>query len=562
MIPTADPPDTSNRTQGLRGVRFPGVDGILRKVLPLPPGGMLESTLLVLLACCISLGQGQDRNWDLLNYHLYNAFSLVDGRFARDLYPVGIQSYFSPLLDVPYYLLSVRLLPGLPRVVAFLAGIPFGLLILVVLRIARIALPAKTPEEAWLAPIATAIGISGTATWSEIGTTYGDIPVAVLGLAGLLAPLSLLANRATMQRRPWHLAMLLAGFLIGCAAGLKPTACILAPGGLAALSLTAGTMRRAGTGAIVFCLGWAAGFVLTYGWWGWLLDRRFGNPFFPMFNQVFASPFVPAVNNPDTRFMPRDVMQALFYPFFWLRGRAFVVAEVDVRDPRFALAYISIATLAICGLVRRVRFQARAGLPPVAAAICIFIVVSYVAWEGLFSILRYALGLEVLTGIVIVLGLRAAANFLPWARGSATRLPVACAIVMIAIVAVSSRPGWGRLRHYGASTFDIHAPAIPDGATIILADKPIGFAAPFLRGKDIAFVGIVDVPASGLLHDAIQRRVHNAAPALVLIDKPPESYAGLLRSFGIRIDPGTCQPIGNAFDRGLALCVMHPEGGM
>src|ERR1700733_15955891 len=161
MIPTADPPDTSNRTQGLREVRFPGVDGILRKVLPLPPGGMLESTLLVLLACCISLGQGQDRNWDLLNYHLYNAFSLVDGRFARDLYPVGIQSYFSPLLDVPYYLLSVRLLPGLPRVVAFLAGIPFGLLILVVLRIARIALAAATATEAWLAPVATAICVSG-----------------------------------------------------------------------------------------------------------------------------------------------------------------------------------------------------------------------------------------------------------------------------------------------------------------------------------------------------------------------------------------------------------------
>ena len=224
-----------------------------------------------------------------------------------------------------------------------------------------------------------------------------------------------------------------------------------------------------------------------------------------------------------------------------------MVAEVDVRDPRFALAYVSHRDppRRICGLVRRVRFQARASLPPVAAAICIFIVVSYVAWEGLFSILRYALGLEVLTGIVIVLGLRAAANYLPWVRGSATRLPVACAIVLIAIVAVSSRPGWGRLRHYGASTFDIHAPAIPDGATIVLADKPIGFAAPFLRGKDIAFVGIVDVPASGLLHDAIQRRVHNAAPALALIDLAPRNrMPGCCTRFGIRIDPAQCQPIG------------------
>ncbi|MGA3399141.1 MAG: hypothetical protein ABSC95_07965 [Acetobacteraceae bacterium] len=545
MTLAANPPAASGNTPAWR------------RVLPLPPGGAVESALLLLLACCISLGQGQDRNWDLLNYHLYNAFSFVDGRFAHDLYPVGIQTYFSPLLDVPYYLLAVQLLPGLPRVVACLAGVPFGLLIVVVLRIARIALPAATPAEAWLAPIATAIGVSGTATWSEIGTTYGDIQVSALALAGLLAPLSLLPRRATMRRGAWNRAMLVAGVLIGCAAGLKPTACILAPGALVALTLTAGGTRRAWTGAVVFCFGWAAGFALVYGWWGWLLYRRFGNPLFPLFNHVFASPWVPTDNGSDTRFMPRDAVQALFYPFFWLRGRAFVVAEVEVRDPRFALAYVAIAALAIGGLVRRVPgAHRRAGVTPqpVAVAICIFVAVSYVAWEVLFSILRYALGLEVLTGIIIILGLRAAVASGPAADFAARRLPVACAIVLVALVAVSSRPGWGRLRHYGTSVFDIHAPAIPDDATIILAAKPIGFAAPFLRGKDIAFVGIAEVPRAGLLRDEILRRVRHAAPALVLIDKPPAYYAALLRSYGRQIDPAACQPVGNEFDRGLTLC--------
>ncbi len=524
----------------------------------LPPGGALETALLLLLACCISLGQGQDRNWDLLNYHLCNAFSILDGRFARDLYPVGLQSYFSPFLDIPYYLLSIRLLPGLPRVVAFLAGVPFGLLIVVVLRIARIALPAATPAEAWLAPVATAIGVSGSATWSEIGTTFGDIPVTVVALAGLLAPLARLSRRETMQPR----AMLVAGLLIGCAAGIKPTACILAPGALIALTLTADSRRRAAAGALVFCVGWAAGFALVYGWWGWLLFERFGNPFFPLFNHVFGSPWMPIDLGSDTRFMPRNALQTLFYPFFWLRGRPFVVAEVEVRDPRFALTYNAIAAVAIAALARRVRaVRARSGatLPSAAVVVCIFVGVSYVAWEAMFSILRYALALEALTGIIIVLGLRAAATLWPSAKPAA--LPAACAIVLIAIVAVSSRPGWGRLRHYGPSVFDIHAPVIPDGATIILADKPIGFALPFLRGKGVAFVGIVEVPQTGLLHDEIQRRVDNAVPALVLIDKPPASYAALLRSFGRQIDPTTCQPVGNEFDRGLALCGTRPADG-
>jgi hypothetical protein len=529
----------------------------------LPPGGVPETALLLLLACCISLGQGQDRNWDLLNYHLYNTFSLLNGRFARDLNPVGLQSYFSPLLDVPYYLLAVQGLPGLPRVVAFLAGVPFGLLIVVVLRIARIALPAANRSQAWLAPIATAIGISGSATWSEIGTSYGDIPVAVVALAGLCVPLALLPRRDTVRCRAWCWAMLFAGFMIGCATGLKPTGVILAPGALVALTLTAGSVRHAGIGALVFGLGCATGFALTYGWWGWLLYRDFGNPFFPLFNHVFASPWAPGDNGTDTRFMPRSALQALFYPFFWLRGRAFVVAEVNVRDPRFALAYIAIAALAGCALIRRVRGTPAAPcrlLQPAALAICIFICVSYLAWEVLFSILRYALGLEVLTGIIIILGLREAATWRPLEKIAAGRLQVACAIVLVAIVAVSSRPGWGRLRQFGPSVFDVHAPALPDDATVILADKPIGFAVPFLRGKNLTFLGIVDVPASGLLSNAIRRRVHDATTALVLIDKPAASYATLLRSYGRQIEPATCQTVRNNFDPGLALCGTHLAG--
>ncbi len=549
---TANPPAVSNQTSAWR--RIPA----------LPPGGVLESALLVLLACCISLGQGQDRNWDLLNYHLYNAFSFLDGRFERDLYPVGFQGYFNPLLDLPYYLLSVRLIPGLPRVVGFLAGIPFGLLIVVVLRIARIVLPAATPAEAWLAPIAAAIGVSGSATWSEIGTTYGDIPLAVLALGGLLVPLSLLPRRETISNATWSCATLIAGCLIGAAAGLKLTACVYAPGAVLGLTLTAGSLRRARVGAVLFCLGWAAGFALVDGWWALALYRRFGNPIFPMFNHVFASPWVPADNIRDPRFLPRNALQALFYPFFWLRGRSFVIAEVDVRDPRFALAYVSIAALAVAALVRRVRgepAQAGATLRPVAVAVCIFVAICYVAWEAVFSILRYALGLEALTGIIIVLGLRIAAARRPLAALVAGRLPVLCMIMLVAIVGVSSRPGWGRLRHYGGSVFDIRAPAIPDGATVILADAPIGFVTPFLRGKDIAFVGIGAVPGSGRLNDEMQHRVRDATTALVLIDKPPAYYAALLRSYDRQIDPATCQPIGNPFDRGLTLCGTRAADG-
>jgi hypothetical protein len=134
------------------------------------------------------------------------------------------------------------------------------------------------------------------------------------------------------------------------------------------------------------------------------------------------------------------------------------------------------------------------------------------------------------------------------------RLPVVCAVLLVAIVAASSRPGWGRLRQYGTKTFDVVVPAIPDGAMIILADKPLGFVAPFLRGHDSNYVGIVDLPGLGRLNIEIQRRIRHATQALVLIDRPPESYAARLRSFGRQIDPATCHRIDNSFDRNLVLC--------
>ncbi len=54
------------------------------------------------LAAIVSARLGQDANWDLLNYHLYNGAALLRGRFDQDLLAAGMQSYLNPLLDALY----------------------------------------------------------------------------------------------------------------------------------------------------------------------------------------------------------------------------------------------------------------------------------------------------------------------------------------------------------------------------------------------------------------------------------------------------------------------------
>jgi hypothetical protein len=61
--------------------------------------------LLPLLAGFLAVAKGQDGNWDLRNYHLYNPWAWLNDRLTTDLAPAGLQSYFNPLIDLPYFFL-------------------------------------------------------------------------------------------------------------------------------------------------------------------------------------------------------------------------------------------------------------------------------------------------------------------------------------------------------------------------------------------------------------------------------------------------------------------------
>ena len=65
-----------------------------------------------------SLSLGKDANWDLRNYHWYNAWSVLNGRLGFDLAPAQLQTYHNPLADLPFYGLASAF-PESPRLVAF-----------------------------------------------------------------------------------------------------------------------------------------------------------------------------------------------------------------------------------------------------------------------------------------------------------------------------------------------------------------------------------------------------------------------------------------------------------
>jgi hypothetical protein len=101
-----------------------------------------------------------------------------------------------------------------------------------------------------------------------------------------------------------------------------------------------------------FCLGWAMGFVMLFGWWGYRVFRTTGNPVFPMLNNLFRSDWYPPVDFFYERIKPHGVFKTIFYPFFWFHKNS-EFAEAHFCDGRFASAMLAVVLLFTTAVIRR-----------------------------------------------------------------------------------------------------------------------------------------------------------------------------------------------------------------
>lgn len=431
--------------------------------LSLPAAPRIRDAWLLAI-CLVAGGIGaallrQDANWDLANYHLYNPWAWLTGRFGRDLAPAQLQSYYNPLLDVPLYAMVAADWP--PRAIAFVLGLPAGIAAFFVLKLARLLFANVAPPLGGPAAAAAAlIGLTGANGRSMLGTTMNEWQVAAFVLAALWL---VTADRVAGRNRPAVLAI--AGLLVGTACGLKLTAATYAVAIAAALiarrDFAAGVRDN-----LVFGLAVLAGIALVLGPWMARVHADTGNPLFPYFNGVFRSPLLPPESFVDARFGPKTATQWLALPFaLWNPPRGYV-AESAYRDARFPmLAVMALAALAAT-IVARIRQQrplpqVDGGTAAATGFVAVFAAVSFGAWAMLYSIYRYLLAAELVSGLLIVaLVLRLAP---PRARIGAL---VAVAVLLVA----TTRPAnWGRVK-YGPRFLEVAVPQIAPGALIVLTD--------------------------------------------------------------------------------------------
>jgi hypothetical protein len=517
---------------------------------------------------CLSIYLGQDKNWDLQNYHLYDAWALLNGRFHIDLFTVGIQTYYNPLLDLPYYLIAVKWLPGYPKLVAFLTGLPYGILVFFTWLIARkIATKlnfSSSLETESVALLTTVIGVTGSATIAQLGTTFNEIQQAVINIAGLYILLHRTENLPENKKRNW---LLLAGVLFGISAGLKLTSLTFTFGAALALLLTTRGWKPRILAMLYFGIAWLAMFGIVYGWWGYKVWQLTGNPMFPYFNNIFASRWFPPLSFFDARFLPKSILQAIFYPFFWLRPEGTTVAEMSFSDFRFSFAYFGIIILVGSILYRKLTRKG-AGRKEDSATnstdntifylLFIFVVGSYVFWEATSSIIRYAVSIEVLSGIILALGIRKSGLM------EISKIPMVLMLALGILMITTRYLDWGRTG-YSSETFKIESPTLLDNSMVLLVGSPIGYIVPFIKtsnGESPEFIGIDEgtysVGKNYILVKLIRTKIQNYKGPIYVISRPDVWEGDFLYSaFGISIDANSVQKITSNIDVPLNLFTIN-----
>jgi hypothetical protein len=388
----------------------------------------LVALLVPVLFGLLSVALGQDDNWDLRNYHWYNPYALLNDRLHVDMAPGNWQSYFNPMIDVPYYVLN-QWLPG--PAVGFVMGFVHGLNFILLLAIVRLVLP-RDKADMRLCLLLAAAGMCGAGFLSEVGNTMGDNFSALFVLAALG-----LVLRAWDRLQTWSgrtaAVLLLAGLVMGLGAGLKLTNTSYAVALCVALLAVPASLGLGVASAFVYGCGTLAGVAIAAGPWWWRMWRTFGNPLFPQFNSIFKSPLAQQVSVIDAFHLPHNALEALFWPF------VFTAHFTRVSELAFRQAIVPALYALALVFVGRWLFEKVTGRAPAARLsararfLLLFALVGYLAWMKLFSIYRYLIPIEMLAPLLVwILVARLAAprarrrNTPPWpasTAGPALRCP-------------------------------------------------------------------------------------------------------------------------------------------
>lgn len=279
--------------------------------------------------------------------------------------------------------------------------------------------------------IATSISLLAPYWLGELGTSYENSLTTPIVLFGLL---NLLKFNQDSEKAKF---VFIASFMFTFATTLKMTNMVFLVPGLFLLGLVISINVKSFRNRIkafgFLLLGTSAGLTIIVPWWIYTFQNM-RNPIFPFFNTLFHSPYHPAENFRD----PRWVMDSLFDLKSMISGWQLepAMSELPFIDPRFPILF----GVLIIVVIRRVEFSRIKfhRIIPFSAGVLLqlWVLISVLLWARILFYARYLQPVELLLGILVV-------YYLTFILSSRRLINVASTFILIISVLFIQIPSWG-----------------------------------------------------------------------------------------------------------------------
>jgi len=347
------------------------------------------STLLIAFALVITFSWPKDLSTDAIAYHYYSGSQLFENRLDKDYFAASAQGYFNPLVHAPFAAMVKANWPD--RMIGAVLAIYSALSLIILLLLYQQVLGLKQLDLLLVLLLSIETGVALCCIGSSMPDLFLQIPV-------LGAIFFLFKARQTGLVR-W---LAISGALWGIALGLKLSAVIYGPAVLLLLCYWCARKYFSWAALLVAMLGVLAGFIFIYGWWGIQLYRKFGNPFFPFFNNWFLSPDYTLQSVQDMRFLSWDFFRQLLLPFRMVSSEPFTYVEIISPDLRAAVFVLLLVAAIMVKVYKKTKLQ----LTYIEYEFVIFLFVSLYAWIFISGNGRYAIGILLMLGAGVFLLLK------------------------------------------------------------------------------------------------------------------------------------------------------------
>jgi hypothetical protein len=523
-------------------------------------GDAMTSWRLPVYAACTALAllcnllAGKEMAWDMLNYHFYAGFSALHDRFAQDYFAAGAQSYFNPYAYLPFYVLVRSGLSALA--VASALAIAHSMMLWLSFEVGMLVAPSANPRTRLAVGLCSAaFALINPVLVQQIGSSFADVTTGTLALGGWLALV-----HAIQQPRSRH--VLLGGLLLGAACALKPTNAVHAISAAVVLVMLPVPLATRARYTLRYGVSVVASFAIICAPWSYRLQRNFGNPVFPLLNNVFRSSQFTTEPLRHFRFIPNSLTEALWRPFAIVSPGAMVHEELSAPDLRYAVLILLTAAVLLhtwLGGAQRTAPTPAAhddGGARIAMGLGLGLCVDWTLWLYGSGNARYFLPMACIAG-TLVIALIFRLQVPPKARNW----------LLASILAAQSFQVWEGSDYrwneaaWGGPWFRVDMPsrlAAEANLFLSIGVQSNSFLAPYVaRGSGLVnFSGGYALGAEGETGQRIQALMHSHAPHLRMLATGAHVYDdsegrgpsrsqidGALRRLGLRVDPSDCETI-------------------